>query len=74
LGRLLVSYQAIHPELSDATPAFIHRAHQRGHMVNVYTVNGEEEMRQLFNLEVDGIFTDDPLLARRILADTPRIR
>jgi glycerophosphoryl diester phosphodiesterase len=73
MGRLLVPYQAIHPELSDVTPSLIHRAHQQGHLVNVYTVNEEEDMRQLFNLEVDGIFTDDPLLARKILADTPRI-
>ena len=74
IGRLLIHYQAIHPELRDATPSLIQRAHQRGYMVNVYTVNRENDMRQLFNLEVDGIFTDDPLLARQVLADTPRIR
>ncbi|HLE14252.1 MAG TPA: glycerophosphodiester phosphodiesterase family protein [Anaerolineales bacterium] len=74
IGKLIVPYQAIHPELSDATYSLINRAHQAGHIVNVYTVNREEDMRQLFNLEVDGIFTDDPLLARQVLADTPRIR
>ncbi|MBA4379078.1 MAG: hypothetical protein C0393_00035 [Anaerolinea sp.] len=32
-----------------------------------WTVNDEAAIRHLIALGVDGIFTDDPLLARRIL-------
>jgi glycerophosphoryl diester phosphodiesterase len=31
-------------------------------------VNEGEKMRRLFSLNVDGIFTDDPVLARQVLA------
>lgn len=66
LGRLFVPYQALHPELRDATPSLIEQAHRRGHRVHIYTVNHPEDMRRLFAMGVDGIFTDDPLLARRV--------
>jgi glycerophosphoryl diester phosphodiesterase len=69
LGRLLVPYQALHPEVSDATPSLIAAVHHRNRRVNVYTVNRPEDMRRLFAAKVDGIFTDDPLLARKILAE-----
>jgi hypothetical protein len=51
-GRLLVPYQAIHPERSDATPSFIQRppAWASGECLHV---NEEDNMRQLFHLEVD---------------------
>jgi glycerophosphoryl diester phosphodiesterase len=35
--------------------------------VYVYTVNREEEMWPLYDMGVDGIFTDDPLLAQKTL-------
>jgi glycerophosphoryl diester phosphodiesterase len=67
LGRL-VGYQALHPELSDVTSSLVEDSHRRSKRVYVYTVNKEEEMRRLFILDVDGIFTNDPVLARRVLA------
>jgi glycerophosphoryl diester phosphodiesterase len=39
----------------------------RAGRVSVYTVNREEEMQRLFALGVDGIFTDDPILAQSAL-------
>jgi glycerophosphoryl diester phosphodiesterase len=35
----------------------------------VYTVNDAEDMRRLFGWGVDGIFTDDPELAKGILSE-----
>jgi glycerophosphoryl diester phosphodiesterase len=66
LGRL-TGYHALHPEFSDVTRSLVEGCHRRSKRVHVYTVNQEAEMRRLFGLNVDGIFTDDPVLARRIL-------
>ncbi|GAB4470892.1 MAG: glycerophosphodiester phosphodiesterase [Anaerolineales bacterium] len=57
-------YQAIHPYYTDVNPEFISYHHKKGHLVNVYTVNDASLMRSLFSIGVDGIFTDDPLLAQ----------
>lgn len=64
-GRL-VPHQALHPEVSDTTASLIQRTHRSGRRVHVYTVNQPQDMQRLFSLGVDGIFTDDPLLALRI--------
>jgi len=61
-------YQSMHPEVSDASLELINKAHQRKQKVFVYTVNQKEIMEQLFLLNVDGIFTDDPLAAREVLS------
>jgi glycerophosphoryl diester phosphodiesterase len=71
LGRL-VKYQSLHPELSDATAALINRVHKHSGRVFVYTVNRQEDMQRLFALGVDGIFTDDPLLAQNALKEFRR--
>jgi glycerophosphoryl diester phosphodiesterase len=65
---MLLRYQALHIEKSDATAKVVASTHQRHHRIHVYTVNEGAEMKALFNLGVDGIFTDDPPLARQILA------
>jgi glycerophosphoryl diester phosphodiesterase len=69
LGRLL-SYQSLHPELNDVTTPLLKNAHRRDHKVFVYTVNQEQDIRRMFALGVDGIFTDDPVLAHQILSET----
>lgn len=66
VGRL-TGYQSLHPEASDVTPALVRKAHARGERVLVWTVNEAQEMERLFKLGVDGIFTDDPPLARKVL-------
>jgi glycerophosphoryl diester phosphodiesterase len=66
--NLFVPHAAIHPEKQDVTPQLIKRLHQKGKRVNVFTVNDFETMRYLFELRVDGIFTDDPILANKALA------
>jgi glycerophosphoryl diester phosphodiesterase len=67
LGRLL-GYQSLHPEAGDVTTRLVERTHRAGARVMVYTVNTAAEMRRLFDLGVDAIFTDDPVLARQTLS------
>lgn len=67
LGRLLF-YQALHPEKGDVTPELVSTSHRRGCLVNVYTVNLAEDMQQLFSMQVDGIFTDDLVLGKKMRA------
>jgi glycerophosphoryl diester phosphodiesterase len=64
-------HSAVHPDVrslvgpvADATMA---RAHELGMTVNVWTVNGEDEMRRLAAAGVDAIITDVPDVARRVL-------
>jgi len=59
-----MSLQAQHPYLSDVTARMVRDLHARGRRVHVWTVNDPTDMRRLRALGVDGIFTDDPLLAR----------
>jgi glycerophosphoryl diester phosphodiesterase len=66
-GRIGVPYDALHPELTDVNAKLVASEHRRGHRVNVWTVNEPDDMQRLFALGVDGIFTDDPRLARQVL-------
>lgn len=66
LGRL-VPHHSLHIASKDARPGLVKRLHREQRMVFVYTVNQESEMASLFEMGVDGIFTDDPLLARKVL-------
>ena len=51
------------------TRNFIRRAHQVGKKVFVWTVNDAVTMSQLLNRKVDGILTDRPDLAKRVLQE-----
>jgi glycerophosphoryl diester phosphodiesterase len=62
-----IPHQAVHPSLQDTTHRLIKRQHRAGLRVHVYTVNHPQDIAKLKNWDVDGIFTDDPLLARRII-------
>lgn len=66
VGRLL-KYNSLHPEASDAQPALVNGVHRRGGRVFVWTINTPAEMSRTFGIGVDGIFTDDPLLAQKTL-------
>lgn len=72
-GRLLLAYQALHPSVQDITADLVRQLHRLKRRVHVYGVNRADEMRRLFTMGVDGIFTDDPLLARRVLTTSDRI-
>lgn len=57
---------ALHPYLTDVTPALVSRLHKAGKRVFVWTVNAEADMNHLIRLGVDGLFTDDPALLLRL--------
>jgi glycerophosphoryl diester phosphodiesterase len=64
----LLAYQALHIARQDAGQEIVSSTQRRNHRLHVYTVNDGKEMASLFQIGVDGIFTDDPPLARRVLA------
>ncbi len=67
-----VPYQALHPSIQDTTRQLIQRQHRLGYRVHVYTANHPQEIARLYRWDVDGIFTDDPLLARRTIESEER--
>ncbi len=71
LGRWLVPYAALHPEKSDVSPDLIGSAQHYGYQVHTFTVNDPAEMASLISLGVNGIITDDPLLADKIINSSP---
>ena len=71
LSRLGVDFVAINH--SFASHAFIRRAHAAGQKVYVWTVNDTAAMSQMLNRGVDGLLTDRPALARRVLAERAKM-
>ncbi len=63
----LVPHQSLNPALDDVTHSLVKHQHRKGQRVYVYTLTDAEDMRRMFSWGVDGIFADDPLLARRVL-------
>ncbi len=61
-----VDFLAVNSSL--ATRRFLRSAHARGKDVYVWTVNDPVDMWHLISLGVDGVITDDPALARQVLA------
>lgn len=62
-----VSPQYINPYFSDIDPQFIETQHNNKREVIAWTVNDVTEIIRLFDLSVDGIISDDPLLVRKVL-------
>jgi len=62
-----VSPKIVHPFLGDASASFIRRQKKHGRRVHVWTVDEQDDMRRLFLLGVDGIFTDVPNLANQLI-------
>ncbi|MEJ2154344.1 MAG: glycerophosphodiester phosphodiesterase [Desulfobacteraceae bacterium] len=57
-----------------ATPGFVMAAHRRNIKVEVWTVNDADEMQQLLEAGVDGIFTDFPGRLKSVAEKTLRRR
>ncbi len=60
------NYAALHPYVTDVNAAQVQRVHKLKRRIHVWTVNAEKDMTQLQTWGVDGIFTDDPQLARKV--------
>ena len=65
-------FSAIHPYMAYVDRALVERAHDAGLAVNVWTVDDPDRMRDLLDDGVDGLITNAPALARRVVSD--RIR
>ena len=68
-GFAFGDYQSLDPSFKDVTPQQIQRVHKLKRKLFAYTVNQAEDMRRLFQWGVDGIITDDPPLALKILGE-----
>lgn len=64
-ARALGCYN-LHAEQTDVTATLVEKEHGLGRRIFVYTVNQREEMKRLFELGVDGVITDDPVLGLRV--------
>lgn len=61
------NYDALHPNLGDVTAQTIQRVHRLNRKINVWTVNAEEDIRRMIGWGVDGIITDVPATAARVV-------
>jgi glycerophosphoryl diester phosphodiesterase len=59
--------QALHSNVQITTSELVKNAHSHGRRVHVYTVDDGETMKKLMDMDVDGIFSNDPLFATKIL-------
>lgn len=66
VGRWFAPW-AVHPYYADIDAQYVERQHSIGRLVNVWTVDAPEDIRKMIEFGVDGIITDDPVLARNIL-------
>ena len=57
----------IHPYLKDVNQRLITLERKRGRRVHVWTVNEEADLLKMKELGVDGVFTDDPMNALRVM-------
>jgi glycerophosphoryl diester phosphodiesterase len=60
-------YSALHPYHLDASSALVRRVHRADKRVHAWTVNGEDDIRRMKSVGVDGIMTDNPALAMKVL-------
>lgn len=64
-----VQVPLIHKRIPVVTRRFVATSHAHGLPVHVWTLNERDEMVDALNLGVDGIISDDPVLAREVIAD-----
>ena len=67
LTRVDADFLAVH--MGMATSPFVRSAHKVGKDVFVWTVNDPVHMSRMIGRGVDGIITDEPALAKRVLAE-----
>jgi glycerophosphoryl diester phosphodiesterase len=62
-GFTFGEYDALHPSFKDVNIQQVQRVHRLKRRVHTWTVNKAEEIRRLKEWGMDGIYTDDPLMA-----------
>jgi glycerophosphoryl diester phosphodiesterase len=67
----IIPHTALHPNLTMTNPRLVKKVHRRGQRIHVYTIDDTNTMEKLYEMGVDGIFTNDPLLARKLLDSLP---
>ena len=67
LARLDVDFLAVARNM--ATAGFVHRSHAHGKPVFVWTINDTVTMSRMMSIGVDGVITDEPALARKVIED-----
>jgi glycerophosphoryl diester phosphodiesterase len=58
---------AAHPDQRLCTPRLLRRLHRAGYIVNTWTVDDPARLRQLRDLGIDGVISNDPASARAAL-------
>ncbi|MEH6587148.1 MAG: glycerophosphodiester phosphodiesterase [Halioglobus sp.] len=71
ITRLDADFLAVNQSM--ASPAFIRRAHKAGKRVFVWTVNDALSLSHWMSMGVDGVITDEPALASKILAQREQL-
>ena len=67
LSSLDVDFLAV--AMGMASPGFVRRSHEQGKQVFVWTVNDAVSLSRMMSLGVDGVISDEPALAREVIAD-----
>ena len=65
-------YSALHLEVSLVNQEIVNKHHADGFKVNVWTINEEAEMIELISIGVDGLFTDVPDFALKVIEKRTR--
>ena len=60
-------YYALHPYVTEVDSKLVNHVQAAGKRIHVWTVNPEDDLKRMIGLGVDGIITDDPKLALRLL-------
>lgn len=58
-----------HYSVFDEHPEWVDEAHKLGMVVNVWTVNAEEDIRRMLSYGIDHITTNEPELAQRLIKE-----
>lgn len=65
-------YFGLSVDILKSNSSYIDIIHQKEKRIYVWTTNSKEDIRLMSNLDVDGIITDDPLLALEIVLEDYR--
>ena len=70
--EVFMDYFALHPEVSLVNQGVVDKHHAAGHKVNAWTVNEESVMMKLLSIGVDGLITDRPDIAKKVIGLSAR--